>query len=155
MLQAGISLNDICFCSNEKLAQIAQSLSINSSDLKLFANEVVKSIVQKVEQAKREILITDDESSITRKMMDTQAIQSRPLSKLPDDLRSDFQIVFRIRSELLAKRCGQILNRKIEATKEGLPVLEKGHYLIILSDQLSAHWSDPEAVYFQRTYIPE
>lgn len=163
MLEGDVSMRDIRYASDEDLFEIAKErLHINPFDLKMFAEEVADRTVfrkarkdsARAKRATRTILVTDDESALTEKMR-LLTILNEDLSEDAGMLDAGYQVVFRIRSEVLATRCGQIVGRKVGASNDPLPTLEEGDMVLDLPRWQIDRGSEEEMVYNRYVYIPD
>lgn len=152
MLEHGLSMNDIRFCSPEELVSIAkQRLYITPSDLETFAEEVAKRSQQLTARQQREkasragitVLFTDDESSRTSAMQ-MQGFESRPLAEKLSYLQAGYHIEFRLRDKELAERCSRVIGQKIEATQEPLPPLKEHDIIMFVPEWQLAKGTDFE-----------
>lgn len=163
MLEQNVCMDDLRFSSDEELVEIAEwRLHINPLDLKAFAEEVAERTVRqkaredsaRADRAECTILITDDQSALTRKM-NLLTTLNEELSNETGWLDTGFKVVFRIRSEVIAKRCGRIIGRKVEATKDPLPTLKEGDMVLDLPRWQIDRGSENVMVYNAYDYIPD
>lgn len=140
LLESGLSMNDICFCSDDTLASIAnQRLAIEQTELETFADEVFHRRYLRARRKQEElhristltVLVTDDVSCLT----DVPDHYARIFTDLTDHistLDSGVTTVFRIRDAALAQRCSLVLNRHVEVTTEPLPSLKIDDFAIYI-----------------------
>ncbi len=139
LLESGLSRDDICFCSSDTLASIANTrLGIDEIELEIFAEAVFHRRYHRARRKQAEshrrseitILVTDDDLCLTERMIGFARI-SQDLSDQISVLDSGVTTVFRIRDAALAQRCSLILNRDVQATTEPLPSLKIGDCVCI------------------------